>query len=421
MKRARGFTLPEVLIGASISLAAISAVTAVFISQNRAFLALDLSREASESARDAFLELEPALRRAGYGIDPRYAFDFAYYWCPASPCRDSTSAPDHLVFYARNPNYLLVNSGSANPDGTTCATSGGCTFGNAFHLTNSAPTAAGATLNLPAGVALQRGRILLFACANPQTTTMATVAAAARGPGAVSVSFVSGTDPYRKADFSDPCFSSGYTTALAFLVDRYHYFVQSYGGVPWLVLDQGLDLNGDGTTPDAGDANDLVPVAQGIEDLQVSYVLNVNAPAVAQGGAAPAAPPGNGPDLPTAGGANAGNWVIADYGTGSGATFTGQVEEPDSTIANMPVYTTSLSDSKRFNTTVANIRGVRIFVGVRSVTTDTSAAPSWTGDVARQAMNRSASTLSSGGRFRRYAFFTAVDARSMESRNPFLF
>jgi hypothetical protein len=113
--------------------------------------------------------------------------------------------------------------------------------------------------------------------------------------------------------------------------------------------------------------------------------------------------------------------VVGDYGTGSGSTFSGQVEEPDSTIANMPVYTSLLNDSKRFNTTVANIRGVRLFVSVRSPDADNSKPSSWTGDVELQAMNRSASTLNSGGRLHRFAFFTAVDARAMESRNPFLF
>jgi len=186
--------------------------------------------------------------------------------------------------------------------------------------------------------------------------------------------------------------------------------------VPWLVLDTGTDVDGSG----AVDAGDYLPIAPGVEDVQFAYVLNINAPIVASGAPA-SAPPGNGPDAPTAGGVNSGNWVIGDYVTGTGASATGTQEEPDATLSNMPQYSTSLSDPLRFNTTAANIRGVRISVNLRSLQTDQSKPVSWTGDVESLVGNLSGASAKSGGRFRRFSYSTTVACRDMESRSAFIF
>ena len=53
MKRApRGFTLLELMVGATISLLVIGAVTGAFLAQNRAFIALDVHRVAADASRD---------------------------------------------------------------------------------------------------------------------------------------------------------------------------------------------------------------------------------------------------------------------------------------------------------------------------------------------------------------------------------
>ena len=103
----RGFTLIEVTVGAAVALIVIGIVTATFLSQQRSMQALDLSREASSAARDAMLSMQQTIGRAGYGIDPRYAFDFRSYGCPnwtaAAPCRDKINGPDEIVFVSRDP------------------------------------------------------------------------------------------------------------------------------------------------------------------------------------------------------------------------------------------------------------------------------------------------------------------------------
>ncbi|HXL16475.1 MAG TPA: hypothetical protein VN961_03025, partial [Streptosporangiaceae bacterium] len=149
--------------------------------------------------------------------------------------------------------------------------------------------------------------------------------------------------------------------------------------------------------------------------------LNINAPAIASGSPPPSSPPGNGPDVPSAGGVNSGNWVIGDYFTGTGATATGTQEQPDPTLANMPQYSTALTDLLRYNTTAANIRGLRITVNLRSLQTDQTQIASWTGDTEKRVENLNGSALQAGGRFRRFSFSTSVACRDMESRSAFIF
>ncbi len=200
-------------------------------------------------------------------------------------------------------------------------------------------------------------------------------------------------------------------------VDRFHYLIQTYAGVPWLVLDTGTDVDGSGIV----DAADYLPIAPGVEDIQFAYVMNINAPTIANGATPPSAAPSKGPDAPTSGGVNAGNWVIGDYFTGTGASATGTQEQPDATIASMPQYSTSLADPLRYNTTAANIRGVRISVNLRSLQTDQSQPSSWTGDTEKRIENLNGAALQSGGRLRRFSFATSVACRDMESRSAFIF
>jgi type IV pilus assembly protein PilW len=422
----RGFTLLELMVGATVSLLVIGAVTAAFLSQNRAFVALDLNRIAADAARDAFLEMEPSIRRAGFGLDPRYAFDFAYYACPAANCRDSITGPDNIVFYARNPVYTYTVNGATKPDGTVCGSANGCVTGNAYNVTI---TNAGGVFTVTPNLGIQafrpllQGQVVQFICPGAAATTMATLSATPAQAGAPNLSLV--PTPTVAPQSNDPTKANGFAANGCFvqpgvimvLVDRFHYLIQQYNGVPWLVLDTGTDLDGSGIV----DANDYMPIAQGVEDVQFAYILNINAPAVASGSAPPSSPPGNGPDAPTAGGGNAGNWVIGDYFTGTGATASGTQEQPDSTIANMPQYTTTLADPLRFNATQANIRGVRLTVNLRSLQTDQTQVPTWTGDTEKRVENLNGSALQTGGRLRRFSFSTTVACRDMESRSAFIF
>ena len=87
------------------------------------------------------------------------------------------------------------------------------------------------------------------------------------------------------ASLDRPCFDS----ATVVKIDRSAFYVAMFdddgdpatdGRTPYLMMHQGLDLpsasslEGDGVI----DASDAVPVAQGIEQLQVAYILNSNTP-----------------------------------------------------------------------------------------------------------------------------------------------
>ena len=67
MRRAsrRGFTLIEVMVGAVVALVVIGIVMGSFLAQQKSMQSLDLSREASNGARDAMLSMQEAIGRAG--------------------------------------------------------------------------------------------------------------------------------------------------------------------------------------------------------------------------------------------------------------------------------------------------------------------------------------------------------------------
>ena len=384
---ARGFTLIEVLVGATISLLVVGLVLLTFIGQQRSFQAMDLSRAAGRAERDTLLGMETSLRRAGWGIDPRYAFDFATYACSAVPCRDKVGAPDELVFVARNPNYRWRDNGASG-----CASVGGCYDGNAWGI--KGVTATSVTVDTNAGDLFHKGRVLLAVCANGSNTTMATVAAnvstvAAAAGQAITV-LPAAPDPYHQNQWTvDPCFTQAGATL--FLVDRFRYAIVSYSGVPWLMLDTGLDLDQSGTI----DANDLSPLAQGVEEMQVAYALNVG---TAYGFAAPDSNR---------------DWIVGNA--------PGLVEEPNPAAA-APTYQSASNAPERFNLHPANIRSVRITLGVRSVNPDPSQSSTWTGDDLLLSENRNTPANGTAvDKLRRFHTATSVYARDMESRSTFIF
>jgi type IV pilus assembly protein PilW len=394
MRTPRGFTLIELLVASTIALLSIGMVTLAFLTQQRAAVALDLTRVGNEAARDAILEMETSLRRAGWGIDPRWAFDFRTYSCAAVPCRDKINAPDEIVFVSRNPNYRWNDNGVGG-----CTTIGGCFTGKGWHGTVAGNTV---TVTANAGDTFLKGSLLLVTCANGARATMARVAAtataAAAGGLGVTVMAQAAGNVYQENAWTnvgaDPCYTSASPQPFIFVVDRYRYAIQTFNGIPWLVLDTGIDLNGNGTLPDNGqDLGDLIPIAKGVEDMQIAYAYN---PGTLFGFAAT--------DSNT-------NWVVGDV--------SGTAEEPNPTLT-APQYTTASADASRFNLHPANIRGVRVTLNIRSLQTDQSQPASWTGDPLVLAENRNAQ-LASFGRLRRYTAATTVTIRDLDSRNTFIF
>jgi hypothetical protein len=246
--------------------------------------------------------------------------------------------------------------------------------------------------------------VLLVTCTNGTNATMATVATTipSATPGNTTISLIAAQagNPYRDNNLTQSCLGPD---SAVFLVDRFRYFIASYalpgavaGTVPFLMLDTGLDLNQDNKVTEDNDTADLIPVAKGVEDLQVSYVINNGVP---YGYAAPDS------NL---------NWIIADVA--------GIQEEPNTSPPNTaPTYALSIDDPARYNMHPGNIHSVRFEMTVRSVNPDPAIAPPALGDAPGQFENRNDLTAVTTGQFRRVQFKSLVTARDMQSRSAFIF
>ena len=435
MKTTRGFTLIEVMVGAAVALLVIGVVMMTFLSQQKAMQTLDLSREASSGSRDAMLSLQESIGRAGYGIDPRYAFDLRNYNCTnytggttaTNACRDHVAATDELVFVERDPNYFWA--GTANSLVQGCDDTNSPCMGHAWQVTGfSTGSPYSITISARAGDKFPVGQVVQVTCAKGDHPQMGTVTGVTgTPPGAVTLTLhdpvannhytdniQGGTNSViapNTATLHDPCFDQSGVSL--FLVNRYRYFVMQIPNPatgtndPWLMLDRGVDYNGDGKTPENGaDNSDLIPIAHGIEGFQVSYLLR---------------PSGGTPGAPDADA----NWVIGDTA--------GTLEEPDP-FATAPLQNTPDTDPSRFTKHPANIRGVRVRITARSLLRDQSGGfagdpASPTGPTGCPAAtpsgcaieNRNDFTAIVPGRYRRYFTSVAVATPNLNSKDPFIF
>jgi len=271
--RQRGFTLVELLISLVVVAFMTAGAMALLGSQQRAFQNTSAERALQETARAALTEMGENLRRAGYGIEPYYAFDFgplnitattpnivsqSYQCASAVTCRDQINGADEIVFHARDP-----------------------AFGRSL---SSAPTTS--TLTIVGGLQtpLYQGQILQVMCpgaADWAYVTVATVVPAnwappAAPPATTTIGLAAGVAgnpfPAQNAKLTGTCFIAGTPSDIRVLkVDRFRYYLARFAdpetpaGRPYLMLDRGLtDASG----------NLLVePVAPDVEDLQFSYVF----------------------------------------------------------------------------------------------------------------------------------------------------
>lgn len=283
--RERGFTLIELVIATAIAAIVITGVVVAASAQTRAYAAGARQRTAQAEARSALLYVEQRLQTAGFGLDPVFAFDFDRYaptappLCPSqlSPCpRDSRTNSDELVFYSRNPNYWIPSDTNVACGGTACPPAG-----NVWRV--SAATATSVTISARAGDHFERGQVVLAVCTGGNFYAFSTVATNVAPLGAANPTLqltlaadVPG-DPFNQpsamtAAAAKGCFTSG--SARLFLVDRYRFHIrlETIAGsfVPYLVLDRGIDANRDGNIND----DDELVIAEGIENLQVGYLLS---------------------------------------------------------------------------------------------------------------------------------------------------
>ncbi|HYX90503.1 MAG TPA: hypothetical protein VE782_02990 [Myxococcaceae bacterium] len=320
-------TLIEVLVTLAVASLVMVGITNAFLAQTRQYQSMAGRRDVQSGGRMGLKILEEKLRFAGYGVDPNLAISAWDSWDPAAGAlAGDTSFPDAIVIHERDPNFQ-----------------------------RSISSAGGGVINflepLKDGYPLLPGQILLALCSGAQRYTYVTVATRAE-PGALQVSLLGGTGaaspigppPTRFRDLDgileDPCFDSG--EARLVKIDRYAFFVSAFDDdgdqatrrLPFLMMHRGLDLNGDGTV----DINDAVPIAVGVEQLQISYVMNTRA---------------------------------TDPVRVLGVTTANRVPPPDGANAwdqptERPRFSDSYLSDRRFTSNPANIRQVRVTLVTRS-------------------------------------------------------
>jgi type IV pilus assembly protein PilW len=401
-RTARGFTLMELVVTMAIASVVLTAAILVGNSQMQAYAVGARQRIAQAQGRGALLYLEEQVTRAGFGVEPAFAFDFDRYTtgpCPAdlAPCaRDAVDNSDELVFYARNPRYWVPGEGNVvEPSG------------NAWTIAGT--TASSVTVRARAGDVFRMGQVVLEVCRGAAFYAFATVAKNVKvdAAGDVEVPLLDAvaSDPFNRPDLAAApttgasCFAGG--LARLFLIDRYRFHVRpetvSGNVIPYLVLDQGVDRNLD----DAVNEDDELLVAEGVENLQVGYVLaNAALPTPIPGSATPiklvAAPGGDVRQVPAA----AGSTTTADELTvavfpGAAPAFGESPYLPSSFLGlalGPPPAAQRLTDHQ------ANVIALRLALVTRSAATDRSSAgdtfrplnmtadPAWV--VARQVAGR---------------------------------
>ena len=373
----RGFTLVELLVTLVIISLLSGAVVAVVIHQTRAYDLSSRMREVVAANRTSVSFIERRLRLAGFGVDPRFAFDFGK--AGSVILRDSSSAPDELVFFARAPG---------------------------FHRRATTTSATSLTLDAPPTRPISPGQVLFVICPTGSGSAYVTVSGMS-GSSTVSLFSASGAFPRQALPAcTDP--------AYVLKVDRYRFFVADVneGGRvrAYLMLDQGLEVvpgtrGAYDTTTDrfpeprdaapwdaarvltAAELQNVTPLAADVEDFQVAWLMNRP-----EGTAAPT-PAVLAPDADA-------NWIFGDSAA--------EQPRPADTA---PVFTDAYLDGNRFSGHPANIRNVRLTLVVRST------RPVGRRGVRPAVENRAAATVPDA--FYRSVITTQVAVRNMLSRSEF--
>jgi type IV pilus assembly protein PilW len=363
--RARGFTLIELLVGTAVSSVVLLAISYTFISQARQYQS-HVSRQGIQSnARKAISVLERSLRQAGYGVDPDRAI-IPYDSFNAATNQQEVGFPDAIAIHLRDPLFVR-------------------------HVTAAAPNQL--TLDVGLQEPLPKGQILLVLCPGARVYTYVTLLAPANKDDTILQ--MDTTDALADSPMGPPgalfrdeerldtgvadnqCFAGvGSQQATVVKVDRLAFYVASFdddgdgpGAAtrPYLMMHRGLDISGDTGTPDNFiDARDAVPVAEGIEQLQLAYLLNTihsGNPAVERA-------------LPLIVGMDNSNIPSS---TGPKAWPFGERWATEATADDAPEYADPYDHQRRTTAHPANIRQVRLTLVSRSNQPD----PAIAGDDAR--------------------------------------
>jgi type IV pilus assembly protein PilW len=318
----RGFTLLELLVGTVVTSIILAAVAVSIMGVQASYQTESRITAAVEGLRTGTNFLEQRLRLAGYGVDPRFAFDFDTTLLPSGNKANHvvtlaagvpTAITDDLAFRYRDPSWMrrgVWSSGIKLESGT---------FGMAF----------------------PEGQRFIISCEGGKNSLV--VRAGAGGVAKDATSSANFTvDPRLSTIPADEgCLTKeGRAAPFVLLLHEVRIRVVALEGRPFLMAFQGLD------TLDLANA---VPLMADVESFQVAYVMN--------------RPPPTGFNAnldPVDKSSPVSNWVLGDVGSALTDRF------PDPNTRPEPVYRLTYDDPARFNRHPANIRAVRLSIGVRS-------------------------------------------------------
>lgn len=375
----RGFTLAELLVGLVVTSIVMTAVASIFIGVQRSYQAETEVKVITENGRGAMLFLERVLPLAGYGLDPRVAFDVAgtlardnqdvknVTYSPAQPAMTgptNTIVSDELAFRFRDPAFLRV--GRLNSSGTSLM------------------------VDTALGVALPVGKLLMVGCQGGASYSMVRVGTAV-GSGATSVTVAAAGAPFT-ANSDDCLTATGGSSPWVFLVQEHRLRIVNLGGRPWLVSFRDLTASVTDLSLDNFD-----PIASDVEVFQVAFGMNHGRPTLTCTGCLTA------PD-------SGGNWIVGDT---SGETFFAQ---PSGVLGTLPDYRTGYEKLERFQAHPANIRSVHLALVLRSSRLSPTGRTNTSSD---PIFNYAAPTPAFDG-FHRAFFHTAISTPNLLSRTGFM-
>lgn len=381
LRHSSGFTLAELLVGLAVTSVVLVVVSAAIIGVQNSYQSETEVKVLTENGRAALQYMQRKVALAGYGLDPRLAFDVDVLpggglardnfdvttasFTPTQPPLDGGVVTDDLAFRYRDPAWLRAGTYS----GSTI------------------------TLETPVDAELVNGQVLMVVCrgANRMVAVRANAAVPA---GASSVSVDVLTAPWGGFT-ADSCFTAtGVSSPWVFLVREVRLRIVNLDGRPWLVSFNSLDAN-----PFDLAADNFDPIAPDVENFQVAF--GMNRPPATLGCCQTPTDPG-------------GDWIYGNtHSSGTPEPVFAPVATP---LLVDPSYSTSYGDPSRFTGAVPNIRAVHLALTMRSTRRDPSGRRSTT---PVDTFNWQAPVINPDG-FNRATFHTVVHVPNMLSRSFFI-
>lgn len=380
--RSRGFTLAELLVGLVVTSIVMTAVVAIFIGVQRSYQAETEVKIITENGRGTMLFLERVLPLAGYGLDPRLAFDVT-----GTQTRDNqdvqgvsyttsfTQKPlpgpagrtlsDDLAFRFRDPAFLRAGRLNAGNTQITLST----------------------TLNMQ----LPQGKLLMVGCRGGADYTMVRVVGTP-GPTATTITVANAAAPFVTNTANCLTLDGPATSPWVFLIQEHRLRIVNLAGRPWLVSFRNLEASVTDLTLDNFD-----PIAPDVENFQVAFGMNRARPTLTCCQAAPDA-------------AGNSNFIVGDE---PGDNFFAQ---PTGVLGTKPDYRTGYEQLPRFTAHPANIRSVHVALVLRS----SRNLPDGRTDLQTGSLFNSPVYTPATDGFKRSLFHTSINTPNLLSRSGFM-